>query len=204
MAFMSFQDFSVQGGKPVNFPALPPEGRFTIERPQQYSETGVLSSTPIVQIGSSGAKKLTLPLELWGEAGEIFYRDHILPSYGLASTGYQVHLVTISWGNTSEDTFTGYPIGQAPTIFQMGAGDGEINMRVFDYTLVEVVQPRVYRLPFVYTTKTDDTILLVCKKFNVLFSQVAEANPDVQFRTVEGSSSKLVAGQKIKIPGGYL
>jgi hypothetical protein len=203
MAFLSFQDFSKPQGKPVNFPALPPEGRFSIERPQQYSETGVLSSTPIVQIGSSGARKLTLPLELWGEAGEIFYRDHILPSYGVAQTGYQVHLVTISWGNTSEDTFTGYPIGQAPTVFQMGAADGEINMRVFDYTLVEVVNPRVYRLAFVYTTKSGDTILSVCKKFNVIFSQIEEANPNVQFPTLP-NSSKLVAGTKIKIPAGYL
>lgn len=203
MAFLSFQDFSRPKEPTVNFPALPPEGRFSIERPQQYSETGVLSSTPIVQIGSSGARKLTLPLELWGEAGEIFYRERILPSYGLAQTGYQVHLITISWGNSSEDTFTGYPIGQAPTIHQMGAGDGEINMRVFDYTLVEVVNPRVYRLAFVYTTKAGDTILLVCKKFNVLFSQIAEANQDVQFPTLP-NSTKLVPGQKIKIPAGYL
>jgi LysM repeat protein len=140
MAFLMWRDLT--SSRELRLPTLPVDGSFTVERPQTLLETPLIAGKPIVQIGAPGAARLTLPLELWGALGDKAWTENIVPAFGGPGSGYTPHLVQVAWGNSSDDAFTGRPVGQPPTLYRMGADDGEIFSRALEIVLVEVSASR--------------------------------------------------------------
>lgn len=172
-------------GKRSALPALPIEGAMTLERPQSYQAFGILGSAPHVQITAVGVESLTMQLDLWGVNGQAFYREFVLPAYGTQQNGFKPHSIQLAWGPSSEDTFTGMPIGKPPTRLEL-EDNGKIFAHAFDLILTQVANqlPRAYRVAtgevlnttFSYTVKGGETIQDIAVRYGLSLEEIASAN----------------------------
>lgn len=196
--------FDLTTAKRYIFPALPLEGALTFERPQSLAQFPILGSTPQVQVAAVGVRTCTIPLELHSAAGQTFFEDAILPSYGDAPD-YSPHLVRVSWGpSAAKNSFTGRPVGQPPTRIQLSPTPGQIFLHSFDWLLTETLNttPRTVDsatnlvVPSIPTTTyravQGDTLQSVAKRFKVSLEDLYAANGPLPWA--------LTPGQIIKIP----
>lgn len=172
-------------GQRSSLPALPTDAAITLERPQSYQTFGILGSIPHVQVTAVGVETCTLNLDLWGVAGQAFYRDFVKPAYGTQQNGFKPHTIQLAWGPSSEDVFTGMPIGKPPTRLEL-EDDGKIFAHVFDLILTQVANqlPRAYRVAsgevlnttFSYTVKDGETLQDIAVRYGISLEEMASAN----------------------------
>jgi hypothetical protein len=172
----------------VQFPAFP-LGQ-TLEREQGYAVFAVLGGEPQIQITAAKERKLTLELDLWGEEGAAFYENVVYPAYGFGK-GFKPDLIRIAWGSSSQQIFEGYPIGQAPTKFELEQFGRSKALQVFAYTfdltLVGVGNSKPLGIntntgnlttptQANHVVKNGETLQSIAKLYNVNMQDLAKAN----------------------------
>jgi hypothetical protein len=171
-------------------PFYPIDGEINIERPRAVKEFPVIGSRPIVQILAVGARRLSIPLVVYGDEGEQFYRDVVLRAYGRADSGLKPHEIIISWGAETKDTFTGFPVDMPTNKITLGKSAGRLTnfSYAFSWNFIEISNSiiRQYtqdgRLVITsqpvrkYTVVQGDDLQKICKKFNCSLTELADLN----------------------------
>lgn len=197
---LKFRDFT----KSVfaDCPVLP--AGFNRERGQSLGVYAVLGSYPIAQIGASDLERWSCDLELYGEAGLLFWRDFLEPSLG-DYPAYRPHKMQVAWGESSRQAFSGYAVGLPSTLFAFGVALENLGSISLTYELHKIQNQALSTLDtktnrpvqgttFTYMTKAGETLGSIAKKFGVTLSSLADAN---------GGNPPLVLspGTKLIIPG---
>lgn len=165
------------------FPMLPDNAEFTIDAKQGYEVNPVLGGRPQVQVTGAGERTFQTKMILHGVAGRDFYNRVIKPAYGL-NTG-QPHNCTVSWGDRSDEAFTGRPIGMPETLHKLD----EQGVFTWDFALILVdtysAKPRVTIAAtgsavtddtFPYVAEEGDDLMKIAKKFKVTLQALSDAN----------------------------
>lgn len=178
-------------------PSLPET--FSLKQPQAFEATPILGGYPHVQIGAQGVREWSASIDLWGDAGEAFYYLIILPSFGRGDG--RPHKVTVTWGKSARDSFTGYPIGMPEVEHELGGRieNGIIFARLLTYTLIEInnQQPRVIvpasgstgaAKTIVITVQQGDTLQKIAARYKTTIDKIVALNkPKPAFSPPNGS-----------------
>jgi LysM repeat protein len=190
---MSFEIsiFDLTTGARAAMPMLPADGSFALERGQNFQTFPILGSYPHVQITAPNVRTLTMPLDLWGEEGDQFYRDFLDPAFGGRDGTFRPHLLQIAWGARADQAFTGRPAGGIPPVrHEIGGASGAIFARTLELKLVEIrnAAPRTVNtktgalVPVAgaatqpYTTREGDDLGSIAKRFGTSIERIAALN----------------------------
>ena len=121
------------GGDLSTFPNYPEGGLWKVSRERDSQVFPILGSKPVVHFGGVQPKKISLPLVFTSPKALSIYQNVILPSYGTENEA--PHLMLLSWGKSSGDTFTGRPISlESHDVTRVNGG---IVHAQLEYTLTE-------------------------------------------------------------------
>jgi LysM repeat protein len=183
-----------RGGRMSTLPNYPVDNLWKPSRERAKEEFKIPGGKPIQHWGAVGAEKLSLEFSFSNVKGISIYTDLILPSYGSANR--QPHLMLISWGNSSKDTFTGRPesipehdvtrvngkITHAQIMYELTQDSLNVVRIVNNDGDVVDAPPKA-----VHTVKTNETLATIAKKYNVILDALCLANPGQPWRPPAGT-----------------
>ncbi len=162
-------------------------------RDRSGEEFKLLGGKPVQHWGAVGAERLMLELQFSDNKGISIYQNLILPSFGDADE--EPHLMLISWGSGTDDTFTGRP---APyESHEITRVNGQITFVRIGYELVEDSRQvtrvanaagQVQVVPDrTHIVKPNETMGSIAKLYNVTLDALFLANIGQPWRPIPGT-----------------